>query len=342
MIPHSMPTLGPAERRAAARVLASGQLAMGPEVSAFEREAARWLGRSRAAATSSGTTALQLSLAALGAGPGREVVLPSYVCSAVLNAVGANGARPVLCDVDREGWHLTPELVKRVLTRRTAAVVVPHLFGRPAPVREIARLGVPVVEDCALTLGAGVGRTGTLTVLSFYATKLLTSGGQGGMVLGDDRRLVESVRDLLLHDNRERYRLRFNAQMTDLQAAVGRVQLSRLQGFLKARKRLADRYTKALRGVPGIVLPFDAESPKRTWFRYTVEVADARRTARALARKGIEAKPPVFRPLHRYLGLDPKRFPAAEEIDRRVLSIPLYPSLSEEAQRRVIAGLRVL
>ncbi len=340
MIPHSKPTLGPAEARAAGRVLASGHPAMGPEVAAFEREAARWLGRPHAVAVSSGTSALQLALAALGAGSGREVLCPSYVCSAVLNAVLANGARPVIADVDRQSYHLTPALVKKALTRRTAAVIVPHLFGRPAPVREIVRLGVPVVEDCALTLGAGVGRAGSLTVLSFYATKLLTSGGQGGMVLGDDRRLMESVRDLLLHDNRDAYKLRFNAQMTDLQAAVGRVQLGRLKGFLKTRKRLADRYTASLGNVPGLLLPFDAESPKRTWFRYTVEVADARKTARALARKGIEAKPPVFRPLHRYLGLDPGRFPVAEELDRRMLSIPLYPALTARGQGQVIQGMR--
>ncbi len=340
MIPHSRPTLGAAESRAAARVLASGFLSLGPEVAAFERETARWVGRRHAAAASSGTSALQLALSVLGAGPGREVVLPSYVCSAVLNAVLANGARPVVCDVDRETYHLTPALARKALTPRTAVLVVPHLFGRPAPVREIARLGVPVVEDCALTLGAGVGRAGTLTVLSFYATKLLTSGGQGGMVLGEDRRLVEGVRDLLLHDNRDRYRLRFNAQMTDLQAAVGRVQLGRLHGFLKARKRLADRYTRALRDVPGLTLPFDAESPKRTWFRYTVEVADARRAAMVLAGKGIEAKPPVFQPLHRYLDLDPRRFPATEVLFRRVLSLPLYPSLSEADQRRVIREVR--
>ncbi len=337
MIPHSRPTLGRAEARAADRALASGHLAMGPEVAAFEREAARWVGRRHAVATSTGTAALQLSLAALGAGPGREVVCPSYVCSAVLNAVLANRARPVVVDVDRETYHLTPALVRKALTRRTAAVVVPHLFGRPAPVAGIARLGVPVVEDCAMTLGAGVGRSGEVTVLSFYATKLLTSGGQGGMVLLDDRRLAEGVKDLVLHDNRERYRLRFNVQMTDLAAAVGRVQLGRLKGFLAIRKRLADRYTRALRHLG---IPYDADDPGRTWFRYTVEVRHARRAAKALAGHGVEAKPPVFNPLHRYLGLHPGRFPATEGIFRRTLSIPLYPSLSFAEQGRVIRAIQ--
>ena len=340
MIPHSRPTLGPAEARAAARVLASGRLAMGPEVAAFEREAARWVGRRHAVAASSGTTALQLALHALGASPGREVLCPSYVCSAVLNAILANGATALVADVDRETGHLTPALLKRAMTRRTAVVIVPHLFGRPAPVREIASLGVPVVEDCAMTLGPpGVGRQGAVSILSFYATKLLTSGGQGGMALTDDARLADSIRDLLLHDNRESYRLRFNAQMTDLAAAVGRVQLGRLKGFLNVRKSLADRYTKALRDAPGVCLPFDAQDPGRAWFRYTVEVADAKRTARAITRKGIEAKSPVFRPLHRYLGMDPKRFPATEAIWKRTLSIPLYPTLSAGSQGSVIRAL---
>lgn len=332
MIPHSRPTLGAAEARAARRVLASGQLAMGDEVSAFEREAARWIGRRHAVATASGTSALHLSLLALGAGPGKEVVCPSWACSAILNAVLACGAKPVVADVDREGGFLTPEGARRAITRRTAALIAVHPFGRPAPVRETARLGVPVVEDCAIALGAGVGRGGAVTVLSFYATKLLTSGGQGGMALSDDARLAEGVRDLLLHDNRDDYRLRFNAQMTDLQAAVGRVQLGRLDGFLMARERLARRYARALG------LPFEE---KRSWFRYLVEVDDARRTAKALARKGIEAKPPVFRPLHRCLHLDPARFPNAEAIQLRTLSIPLYPSLSRDYQDRAINALRI-
>lgn len=340
MIPHSRPTLGPRETRAAARVLASGHLAMGPEVQGFEREAARRLGRQFGVATASGTAALQMSLQALGAGPGREVVCPSYVCSAILNAVHASGAAPIVADVDRTTHHLTAALVKAALTRRTAAVVVPHLFGRPAPVRDIARLGIPVVEDCAMTLGpAGVGRMGTLTVLSFYATKLLTSGGQGGMVLSDARGPAEAVRDRLLHDNRTTWKPRFNLQMTDLAAAVGRVQLARLDAFLEARRRLAARYTRALTGIPGIALPLDAADPGRAWFRYAVEVADARRTARALARAGVEAKPPVFRPLHRYLGLDPRKFPAAEALDRRVLSLPIYPSLSLRDQDRIVRAL---
>lgn len=333
MIPHSKPTLGRAEEKAARRVLRSGFLSMGPEVAAFEKETARWVGRGHAVATSSGTTALQLSLSALGAAPGREVVCPSYVCSAVLNAILANRARPVVVDVDRDTYNLTAALVKKALTRRTTAVIVPHLLGRPAPAKEVARLGVPVVEDCAMALGSGLGRAGTVTILSFYATKLLTSGGQGGMVLSDDVRWTDRVRDLLLHDNREEYALRTNAQMTDLAAAVGRVQLGRLSDFLEKRRVLAERYSRAL-GLP--------VEKGRCWFRYTVEVPDARKAIRALAKRGVEAKKPVFKPLHRYLGLDPKRFPATEAIDRRVLSIPLYPSLSRQDQDKVSRAIRTL
>lgn len=332
MIPHSRPTLGAAEAKAAARVLASGFLAMGPEVLKFEKEAARWTGRRQGIATSSGTAALQLALSALGAKPGKEVVCPSYVCSAVLNAILANGAKPVVTDVDRETWHLTPALVRKALTRRTAAVVVPHLFGRPAPIRAIAKAcgSIPVVEDCAMTLGPpGVGRQGRVSILSFYATKLLTSGGQGGMVLTDDAGLAGRIRDLLLHDNREDYRPRFNLQMTDLAAAVGRVQLKRLRGFLQAREKLARRYTQALGR---------AWEPGRAWFRYTIEVDDAKRAVASLARRGIEAKPPVFKPLHQYLGLPASRFPATEAIWRRTLSIPIYPTLRRAEQDRVIYG----
>ncbi|MEE9179975.1 MAG: aminotransferase class I/II-fold pyridoxal phosphate-dependent enzyme, partial [Vicinamibacteria bacterium] len=153
-IPHSRPLIGTAEQRAVSRVLASGLLAEGQEVAGFEREMARKLGCRHAAAVSSGTAALHLALTALGIGSGDRVALPSYVCAALLHAVELVGAEPLLIDIDPSTFNLDPDDLRKRLRSRTKAVIVPHMFGLPASITEIAACGVPIIEDCALALGA--------------------------------------------------------------------------------------------------------------------------------------------------------------------------------------------
>jgi dTDP-4-amino-4,6-dideoxygalactose transaminase len=342
-IGHSRPTLGAAEEAAALRVLRSRRLAAGPEVRRFETALARAGGAAHAVAVQSGSAALLLALRGLRVGPGREVILPSYACAAVMAAVDAAGARPVLADVDPGSFNLTPEAVRRRFSRRTGAVIVPHLFGRPAPVAAIRVLGAPVVEDCAMAFGAKAGgrRLGSLgdaAVCSFYATKLLTTA-MGGAVLTRDRRVAAEVRDLIAYDNREDYRPRCNVGMSDLQAAIGQVQLARLPRLIAARRRLAAFYRRALRDA-GVILP--AEAPGHLYYRFVCRAARGTCDGilRRLAAAGIEAKRPVFRPLHRYLGLPAARFPGAEDAHRRAFSIPLYPELTMRQAARVAAAVR--
>src|SRR5262245_30539920 len=178
-IPHSRPTLGHEEERAAVRALRSGMVGGGEEVDRFERELEAFVGAGRATAVHTGSAALHLALLGLGVGPGDRVVLPSYVCAAVLNAVHYTGAEPILADVSPESANLDPDDVRKRLRAGTKAIIAPHLFGRPAPIRELRRLGVPVVEDCAMALGAKVGREGEVAIFSFYATKMIATGHGG-------------------------------------------------------------------------------------------------------------------------------------------------------------------
>ncbi len=330
-IPHSRPTLGKEEERAAARALRSGQPGGGREVEAFEQEMERFLGGGRATAVHTGSAALHLALLALGVRPGDRVLLPSYTCAAVLNAVLYTGAEPLLADVLPETANLDPADVKRRLRARTRALVVPHMFGRPAPVAELGRLGVPVVEDCAMALGGGTGLKGEISVFSFYATKMMATG-HGGMVVARDRRRLEAIRDRVEYDNRDDYRVRYNYRMSGLAAAVGRAQLAKVPGFVKRRRRIADLYLKALE--------LGRRAPGHVYYRFVVRAGPVERFVRAMAARGVECKRPVWRPLHTYFARVGRGYPGAEELHRSFASVPIYPSLSPGEMGRVARALR--
>src|SRR3989454_2702856 len=259
-IPHSRPTLSDDDAERVARVVRGGQLAQGPEVASFEGELARLLGAAGAAAVSSGSVGLELALRTLAVGPGHEVIVPAYACDAVYHAVTRCGATPVLADADPETLGLSAADAARRRTPRTRAVIVVHPFGLAVDLADFQRLGVPLVEDCAQTLGATlggrqVGARGGLAVCSFYATKLLTTG-EGGAVVGPAD-LVARARDTRDYDERTDLAPRFNYKMTDMQAALGRSQLARLDAFIARRRALAARYRAALAPAPRCRGPAD-------------------------------------------------------------------------------------
>ena len=330
MIPHSRPTVSEDDAQAVARVIRDGQLAQGPEVAAFETEVAERVGVPAAAAVSSGTAALELALRALGIGPGAEVIVPTYVCDALHHAVTRCGAAAVLADADPATLTLSPIDAKRRLSRRTRGIVVPHAFGLAVDPAPFDALGVPVVEDCAQALGAwigarAVGSLGRLAVCSFYATKLLTTG-EGGMVLGPPD-VAARVRDLRDYDERADLVPRVNAKLTDMQAALGRSQLRRLDQFIARRRAIAADYRRRLAGL-ACRLPADVGA-RHVYHRFVVEVeAPLEPLMEALRGRGVTARRPVFRPLHRALGLD--GYPEAERLWNRCLSLPCYPSLTDD------------
>jgi dTDP-4-amino-4,6-dideoxygalactose transaminase len=342
MVPHSRPWITAADVRAVARVVRSGRLAEGQEVAGLEAEVGAFLDLPPGVAVHSGTAALHLALVGLGVGPGHEVILPSYVCAAPLHAVEYVGATPRLADVDPRTYNLDPIDVRRRMSPRTRAIIVPHLFGLPADLDVLLDLGVPLIEDCAHALGATyrghpVGRFGAASVLSFYATKLITTG-EGGMILSRDRSLLARVRDRRDYDERHRHATRYNYKLTDFQAALGRSQLRRFPAALARRAAIARRYRRAWAPLP-IRLPESGQRSTHAQYRFVIAVPRrATAAARQLLTLGVIARAPVYQPIHRTLGLS--GFPGTEEAWRHALSLPLYPGLTAPEQAQVIQAVR--
>jgi dTDP-4-amino-4,6-dideoxygalactose transaminase len=349
MIPHSRPSIEADEIRAAVEVLRSRQLAQGAMVEQFERGVAAHFGLPGGVAVTSGTAALEVALRTLGIGPGDEVILPSYVCAAPLLAIQRVGAMPRVVDVEIETFNIDPSAVRHALTSKTKALIVPHLFGLPADLTALERLGVPIIEDCAQTMGAmergrPAGSVGLVTVCSFYATKLLCAG-EGGMVLSRDESVLERARRLREYDETPSlHPLATNLKMTDLQAAMGFVQLGRLPSFLERRNWLAQEYRAALSGSK-LVQPIVPTGRTHAYYRFVVRLPDfidrmdgLNEVFARFEARGIQCRKPVFRSLHRYLELD--GFPCAEEAERTAMSIPLFPSLTEEEVAQIHVALR--
>lgn len=317
-----------------------GWVAAGPEVTAFERELAARLDTEAAVAVSSGSAALELGLRALEVGPGDEVVIPTYVCDALHHAVSRTGATPILADADPATLSLSAADARARLTPRTRCLIVPHAFGLAADLRPLLALGVPVIEDCAQTLGARldgrvVGSFGTLAVCSFYATKLLTTG-EGGAVAGPAA-LIERVRAARDYDEREDLAPRVNAKLSDLAAALGRSQLARFDAFVARRRAIAARYRERLRDV-ACTPPAEA-GPRHVYHRFVVEVeASPHQVQATLAARGVAARRPVYRPAHHALKLG--GYPEADRLWARTLSLPCYPTLTDGEVDAVAAALR--
>jgi dTDP-4-amino-4,6-dideoxygalactose transaminase len=348
-IPIARPGIGPEEKAAVLEVLESGTLAQGPRVAAFEAAFAAYCGVKHAVATSSGTTALHLALLAHGIGPGDEVITSPFTFVATANAVLYVGARPVFVDIDPVTFNIDPALIAGALTPRTRAILPVHLFGLPADldaILEIAQArGLAVIEDACQAHGAEyrgrkVGSFGT-GCFSFYPTKNMTAG-EGGMITTNDDGVAERCRLLRQHGMRRRYAheaLGFNFRLTDLQAAIGLVQLGKLDRFNRARRANADFFSKHLRSVGVPAVP---EGVTHVFHQYTVRVPGGKRD-RLLARLregGIGAE--VY-----YPGLvyhqEPYRsagysdyLPIAERAVGEVLSLPVHPALTTEELGRIV------
>lgn len=337
LIPHNRPTLGIAEQEAARRVLASGWVAQGPEVAAFEEDFCEYLdlNSGHAVALSSGTAALFMALWVLDVG-GKRVAIPVYSCSAVRNAVLMAGGHAVPVDVSPDSAHID---LDTAMNNGVDAVVMAHMFGMPASWVP-AQVSVPVIEDCAQALGARidgrpVGVRGTVGIFSFYATKMLTSGGQGGMLVSADKSLVDAVRDYREFDCRRDSKPRFNLQMTDLQASVGRAQLASLGSFLARRSEIYERYASAgLPLWPSRLNPGD----ESCYYRAIMRTVDPQNALSHLEKSGIRAIVPIAD----WELLDGDQyFPRAAALTRSTVSLPIYPSLSLDEVANIIRAASI-
>lgn len=335
-IPHSRPTLGDDEAQAVAAVVRSGHVAEGEVVARFEKAFAQKMGAQRAVAVSSGTAALHLTLLAMGVGPDDEVIIPSYVCTALLHAVQYIGARPVLAEIDPQTYNIDPGDVQKKITRRTKIIIVPHMFGLAADLDRLLKLDVPLIEDCAQAVGGAhrnkpLGTFGEAAVFSFYATKVMATG-EGGMVVARSPEIIDRIRDLKTYDQKKATRVRYNCKMTDMQAAMGEVQLGRLDDFIARRRCIARRY---IDGFKSLTVKIPEDPGHHIYFRFAVGLnTDCEPIIQRLVGQGIGCARPVFLPIHRHLKMD--GYPLTDQAWETVLSIPVYPSLADKAVDQVI------
>lgn len=341
-ITHSKPWITSRDVEAVANVLATSMLAQGALTRELEIRLAAWVDKSDAVAAGSGSAALVLALEGLKIGQGAEVILPTYVCPSVLEAVLAVGATPVLADVG-ECWVMTLADAKRVATERTAAIIVPHMYGIFADIASFRTLGVPIIEDCAQALGAEGGRKSEadVLVLSFHPTKCLTSG-EGGMAISSDSTVLERMR--ARRDGLDSgYAARYFSPLSDLAAGLAMSQLDRYADALSRRREIAAHYVAVIEESRPSALNMKAVGHSM-FFRFPLHIEGGLDACKsAFLDLGIHVRKGVDQLLHRGSGLPDLLFPSAVRHFDRTVSIPIYPALSAGQEQRCAEALaRVL
>jgi len=361
-IPLARPVLGPAEEERVLAVLRSGQLSLGPLLAEFEDAFVARLGAPYGSAVSSGTAGLHLALRGVGVSDGDEVITSPFSFVASANVALYERARPVFADIDPVTLTVDPDAVAVAVTPRTSALLPVHVFGYPADMPALERIGLPIVEDACEALGAvyadggAVGGRGHPAVFGFYANKQLTTG-EGGLVTVGDAALKERI-DSERNQGRapdmgwlDHDRLGFNYRLSDIACALGLAQLERLDDMLAARARVAALYGSALAEIEGLSLPCeDAGGARRGWFVYVVQLpraVDRDEIVRALAARAIPSKP-YFPAIHlmtfyrERFGHREGEFPVCEDVAARSIALPFFPGMSEGQVDRVAEQLRAV
>ncbi|MFL6150748.1 MAG: DegT/DnrJ/EryC1/StrS family aminotransferase [Ornithinibacter sp.] len=353
-IPPAKPIIGDDERAAVDRVLRSGMLAQGPEVKAFEEEFSQHFGLGRACvAVNSGTSGQHLGLLSCGVGAGDEVIVPSFTFAATANSVALTGATPVFADIDADDFCLSPDAIEASITERTVGVMPVHLYGHPAKIDRITEIaqrhGIQVFEDAAQAHGASlngtpVGAFGSFAMFSLYPTKNMTSG-EGGMVsvaTDEVERLMRLYRNQGMERQYHNEVVGFNTRMTDIHAAIGRVQLTKVDGWTAQRQQNAAFLTDNLTGV---TTPPVAEGAVHVYHQYTVRVPDDRDGFAAALREEHNVGSGMFYPVpnHRLLPFQVDVYlPETELAAAQCLSLPVHPSLSRADLERIVTAVNTL
>jgi dTDP-4-amino-4,6-dideoxygalactose transaminase len=334
-------------RKAVDGVLESARFILGPEVAAFEQEAAAYLGASNAIGVANGTDALVLVLDALGVGPGDDVICPSFTFYATAESIARRGATPVFADIDPATLNLDPADVARRVTRQTKAILPVHLYGRPAPLDELPD-GIPVIEDTAQAFGATldgskVGALGTAGTFSFYPTKNLFGLGDGGLVVTRDDAVADRVRLLRFHGSRDKERfdaVGYNSRLDELQAAALRVFLAHVDEWNEQRRDAAARYAEL--GL-GEVCELPVDDPGHVYHVYCVRTRERDRVVTALRTSEIGCATYYSTPLHlqpAFAALESGSLPETERAARETVALPLWPSITIEQQEQVVECVR--
>jgi dTDP-4-amino-4,6-dideoxygalactose transaminase len=338
--------LVPELKQAFAEVLEGGKFVFGPNVAAFEREAADYLGVPETVGVANGTDAIVLVLDALGIGRGDEVICPAFTFYATAEAIARREATPVFADIDPATLNLDPADVERKLTQRTKAIMPVHLFGRPAPLGDLAGLGVPIVEDAAQAFGSpDIAGTGIASTFSFYPTKNLFGLGDGGLIAVRDELLAERIRMLRFHGSKAKKTFEYigyNSRLDEIQAAALRIFLRRLDDWTAARREAAARYVEL--GLDELCeIPVD--EPGHVYHLFVCRSPERDRIRAALTEAEIGNaeyyQPPLhLQPALRYLGYEEGSLPETERASRDNFSVPLWAGITAEQQERVVDVVR--
>ena len=329
-----------------AEVLDSGRFILGPNVRAFEEEAAAYLGAEHAIGVANGTDALVIALDALEIGPGDEVICPTFTFYATAESIARRGAKPVFADIEARTMNLDPEDVRGRVTERTKAIIPVHLFGRPAALGELAELGIPIVEDAAQAFGAqGVGKTGVVSTYSFFPTKNLFALGDAGLVTTRDEELAERIRLLRFHGSKAKKDFElvgYNSRLDELQAAALRLFLPHVEEWNRLRREAAARYAEL--GL-GEVCELPEDEPGHVYHVYVVRSPERDRIREHLAASEIASSAYYETPLHRQPALRPfgqaeAEFPETERASRENLALPLWAGIRADVQERVVSAVR--
>jgi dTDP-4-amino-4,6-dideoxygalactose transaminase len=343
-------------REAIDRVLEKQHFILGPEVKALEAEIAQYCGRKYGIGVASGTDALILGLKACGVGPGDKVIVPSFSFIATADAVSALGADPVFVDIDPETFNLDPSAIEPLIDGRTKAIVPVHLYGQMADMGPILKLAkahnLKVVEDTAQALGAtyegrraaGMGDVGCI---SFFPSKNLGGYGDGGMIVTDSEEIYRHLISLRAHGSAKKYfseEQGWNSRLDELQAAILRVKLRYLDEWCSRRRASAERYNRLLRNVVEVALPTCDPRCEHVFHQYTIRVANRDQVQKRLAEQGISTMvyypvPIHLQPIYASLGLGPGALPHTEAACREVLSLPMFPELTDEQAEYVAEAL---
>jgi dTDP-4-amino-4,6-dideoxygalactose transaminase len=336
----------PELKRVFAEVLEGGQFVFGPNVSAYEQEAAAYLGVPETIGVANGTDAIVLVLDAMEIGRGDEVICPAFTFFATAEAIARVGATPVFADVDEETMNLDPEDVAAKITQKTKAIMPVHLFGRPAPLQQLAELGLPLIEDAAQAFGSpDIGGHGIASTFSFYPTKNLFALGDGGLVAVRDEELGERIRMLRFHGSKSKKTFEYvgyNSRLDEIQAAALRVFLPHLDEWTRLRREAAERYREL--GVGELVTVPDDE-PGHVYHLFVCRSPQRDAIRATLAGEGISTAEYYLPPLHlqpamAYLGYREGSLPVTEQLARDNFSLPLWAGVSAEQQQAVVGVLR--
>lgn len=356
MIPIANPIIEDDEIQEVVKVLKSGFIAQGPKVAEFEEKFADYVGTKYAVAVSSGTTALHLALLAAGVGEGDEVITTPFSFAATGNSVLYTGAKPIFVDIDPLTYNINPEKISEAITSKTKAILPVHLYGQPADMDMISEIasenGLFVIEDAAQAHGATyngkmVGALGDMACFSFYPTKNMTTS-EGGIVTTDNKELADKIRILRAHGEKERYKhsvLGYNFRMTDICAAIGLVQLTKLDKFNQKRIENAAYLSEHINEIEGIKAPYIMEGVQHVFHQYTIRVEKGSRDEWMKfinengVGTGIHYPIPIYKQeLYQNLGFD-DNCPEAEKAANEVLSLPVHPRLEAEDLEKIVQVL---